>query len=88
MIGTQGSVEWRRSLKEKPKVRFAGTQMSVWTEVDWGYGRTDAPSESKRAGHGNAAGRSGGRFDRGGEQADAGGASGEMPEDPGGIGVR
>ncbi len=54
MIGTKGSVEWRRSLKDKPKVWFADTQMNDWAEADWRYERTDAPAESRGSGHSDA----------------------------------
>ncbi len=53
-IGTKGSMEWRRSLHEKPKVWFADAQMNDWAEVDWQYQRTDAPSEARGSGHGDA----------------------------------
>ena len=54
MIGTKGSVEWRRSGKEKPKLWLADTQMNDWMEVDWQYRRTDAPPEARGSGHGDA----------------------------------
>ena len=54
MIGTKGSVEWRRSGKEKPKLWLADTQMNDWMEVDWQYQRTDAPPEARGSGHGDA----------------------------------
>ena len=54
MIGTRGSVEWRRSQKERPKVWFADTQMHDWAEADWRYERTDAPREARGSGHGDA----------------------------------
>ena len=54
MIGTKGSVEWRRSGKEKPKLWLADTQMNDWMEVDWQYRRTDAPPEARDSGHGDA----------------------------------
>ena len=53
-IGTKGSVEWRRSLNEKPKMWLAGAQMNDWAEVDWQYQRTDAPSGAQGSGHGDA----------------------------------
>jgi predicted dehydrogenase len=54
MIGTKGSVEWRRSMRDKPKVWFADTQMWDWAEADWRYERTDAPPEARQSGHGDA----------------------------------
>ncbi len=54
MIGTKGSLEWRRSLRDKPKVWFADTQMWDWAEADWRYERTDAPPEVRGSGHGDA----------------------------------
>ncbi len=54
MIGTKGSLEWRRSLNEKPKVWLADTQMNDWAEVDWKYERTDAPPEARGSGHSDA----------------------------------
>ena len=54
LIGTKGSVEWRRSGKEKPKLWLADTQMNDWMEVDWQYRRTDAPAEARGSGHGDA----------------------------------
>ena len=54
MIGTKGSLEWRRSRREMPKVWFADAQMNDWTDVDWGFERTDAPPEARGSGHGDA----------------------------------
>ncbi len=54
MIGTKGSLEWRRSLRDKPKVWFADGQMWDWAEADWRYERTDAPPEVRGSGHGDA----------------------------------
>jgi len=54
VVGTKGSVEWRRSLKDKPKMWLAGYQMFDRAEVDWRYERTDAPREAKGTGHGDA----------------------------------
>ena len=51
MIGTKGSLEWRRSAKEKPKLWLADTQMNDWAEVDWQFERTDAPAEARGTGH-------------------------------------
>jgi len=54
LIGTKGSLEWRRSLRDKPKVWFADGQMWDWAEVDWRYERTNAPPEARGSGHGDA----------------------------------
>jgi predicted dehydrogenase len=54
IVGTRGSVEWRRSRRDKPKLWLADSQMWDWTEVDWRYERTDAPPEARATGHGDA----------------------------------
>ncbi len=54
MIGTKGSLEWRRSLRDRPKVWFSDTQMWDWAEADWRYERTDAPPEARGSGHSDA----------------------------------
>jgi predicted dehydrogenase len=54
IIGTRGSLEWRRSLRDKPKLWLAASQMWDWAEVDWRYERTDAPPEARASGHGDA----------------------------------
>ncbi len=54
MIGTKGSLEWRRSLRDRPKVWFSDTQMWDWAEADWRYERTDAPQEARGSGHSDA----------------------------------
>ena len=54
MIGTKGSLEWRRSLRDKPKVWFSDTQMWDWAEADWRYERTVAPLEARGSGHSDA----------------------------------
>ena len=54
VVGTKGSVEWRRSLKDMPKMWLADSQMFDRAEVDWRYERTDAPREARGTGHGDA----------------------------------
>ncbi len=54
IMGTRGSVEWRRSNREKPKMWLATAQMHDMAEVDWQFQRTDAPAEARGSGHGDA----------------------------------
>jgi predicted dehydrogenase len=54
LIGTKGSVEWRRSLHDMPKMWLAEGQMFDKADVDWRYERTDAPHEARGTGHGDA----------------------------------
>lgn len=54
IMGTQGSVEWRRSNRDKPKMWLANGQMHDMAEVDWQFQRTDAPAEARGSGHGDA----------------------------------
>jgi predicted dehydrogenase len=54
LIGTKGSVEWRRSLHDMPKMWLAEGQMYDKADVDWRYERTDAPREARGTGHGDA----------------------------------
>jgi len=54
MIGTKGSVEWRRSRGEMPKLWLADGQMHEWSEVDWRFERTNAPGGARGSGHGDA----------------------------------
>ena len=54
IMGTQGSVEWRRSARERPKMWLAKAQMHDMAEVDWQFQRTDAPTEARGSGHGDA----------------------------------
>ena len=53
-IGTRGSVEWRRSQRELPKMWLAGAQMHDVAEVDWRSEREDAPQEAVGSGHGGS----------------------------------
>ncbi|MCC6446433.1 MAG: Gfo/Idh/MocA family oxidoreductase [Armatimonadetes bacterium] len=54
VMGTKGSVEWRRSDRDMPRLWLADAQMHDFAEVDWRYARTDAPPEAWATGHGNA----------------------------------
>ena len=54
VVGTKGSVEWKRSLHDRPKLWLADEQMFDVAEVDWRYERTDAPPEARGSGHGDA----------------------------------
>ena len=54
IIGTRGCVEWKRSLRDLPKMWLADAQMHDMAEVDWRFERTDAPSEAIGSGHGDA----------------------------------
>lgn len=53
VIGTGGSVEFRRSAKDKSRMWLAGAQMLSKAEVDWTYRRTDEPAEARGTGHDN-----------------------------------
>jgi predicted dehydrogenase len=54
VVGTKGSVEWKRSARDMPKMWLADGQMFDMAEVDWRYERTDAPPEARGSGHGDA----------------------------------
>lgn len=54
IIGTRGCVEWRRSMRELPKMWLADSQMYDVADVDWRMERLDAPSEARGSGHGDA----------------------------------
>lgn len=51
VIGTGGSLEWRRSANDKPKFWLEGVQMFDKAEVDWRYERADAPAAARGSGH-------------------------------------
>lgn len=51
IMGTKGSVELARSLKDSPKLWLANAQMHDHAEVDWQPQRTDAPAEARGSGH-------------------------------------
>jgi len=53
VIGTRGSVEWRRSTREMPKLWLADEQMFDKADVDWRYERTDEPAAARGSGHRN-----------------------------------
>jgi predicted dehydrogenase len=53
LLGTAGSVEWRRTDYEKPKLWLAGHQMYDMAPVDWRYQRADEPAEARGTGHSN-----------------------------------
>ncbi|MCE2438774.1 MAG: Gfo/Idh/MocA family oxidoreductase [Candidatus Latescibacteria bacterium] len=54
VLGTRGSVEWKRSQRGKPLMWLADEQMHDMAEVDWRFERTDAPPEARASGHGDA----------------------------------
>ena len=54
VIGTRGSVEWKRSGRGCGLMWTAGTQMHDMAEMNWRLERTDAPSEAKGFGHNEA----------------------------------
>jgi predicted dehydrogenase len=54
VMGTKGSVEWKRSERGLPKMWLAEGQMHDVAEVDWRFERTDAPAEARASGHGDA----------------------------------
>ncbi|MCX6044181.1 MAG: Gfo/Idh/MocA family oxidoreductase, partial [Chloroflexi bacterium] len=51
VIGTRGSMEWKRAGQDKPKLWLDHLQMHDKTDVDWRYERTDAPPEARGSGH-------------------------------------
>ena len=54
VLGTRGSVEWKRSQRGRPLMWLADDQMHDMAEVDWRFERTDAPPEAVASGHGDA----------------------------------
>ncbi len=54
LMGTRGSVEWKRSGQGKPLLWLADSQMHDMAEMDWRQQRTDAPAEAWGSGHGDA----------------------------------
>lgn len=54
VIGTRGRVEWKRSIRDVPKLWLADAQMHDLAGIDWRYERTDAPTEARGTGHGDA----------------------------------
>jgi predicted dehydrogenase len=51
VIGTKGSVEWKRTGSDMPKMWLADGQMIDKVDVDWKFERADAPDEAKGSGH-------------------------------------
>lgn len=54
VMGTRGSVEWKRAGRDLPKLWLADAQMHDMAEVDWRLERTDAPGAARGSGHGDA----------------------------------
>jgi predicted dehydrogenase len=54
VLGTKGRLEWRRSMRDMPKLWLADGQMHDLAEVDWRRERLDAPPEARGSGHGDA----------------------------------
>jgi predicted dehydrogenase len=54
VMGTRGSVEWKRAGRDLPKMWLANGQMHDMAEVDWRFQRTDAPGLARGSGHGDA----------------------------------
>jgi predicted dehydrogenase len=53
VVGTAGSVEWRRRPDDEPKLYIAGRDQAL-QNVDWRYERSDAPIQAGGSGHGDA----------------------------------
>ncbi|MEQ7006744.1 Gfo/Idh/MocA family oxidoreductase [Actinopolymorpha sp. B17G11] len=54
VLGTGGRVEWSRGAGDRPKLWLADEQLADLADADWRYERTDAPSEARGSGHGDA----------------------------------
>ena len=54
VMGTRGSIEWKRSGSGRPKLWLADGQMHDMAEVDWRFERTQAPAGARGSGHGDA----------------------------------
>jgi hypothetical protein len=54
IVGTRGRLEWQRSERDRPKMWLADLQMHDLAEMDWRHERTDAPTEARGSGHGDA----------------------------------
>ncbi len=52
IIGTAGSVEWRRSKNDKPKLWLADAGMDQKVDADWSWEVPDASPEARASGHG------------------------------------
>jgi hypothetical protein len=51
VMGTKGSVEWKRAARDLPRLWLADHQMHDFAEVDWRMERADAPPEARGSGH-------------------------------------
>jgi predicted dehydrogenase len=54
IVGTRGSLEWRRGGRDRPRFWLADGQMFDLAQADWRTERTDAPPEARASGHGDA----------------------------------
>jgi predicted dehydrogenase len=52
VIGTQGSVEWKRSGHDAPKMWLATSGETDKRDMDWTWERRNDPQEARRSGHG------------------------------------
>lgn len=52
VIGTRGSVEWRRSTQDKPKLWLADRKMHDKETADWTWQPLNATEEARASGHG------------------------------------
>ena len=52
IIGTQGSVEWKRSAHDKPKMWLKSADSPDKTDMDWTMERPNDPPEARETGHG------------------------------------
>jgi predicted dehydrogenase len=52
VIGTQGSVEWKRSGHDKPKLWLKNAGSPDKTDMDWTMERPNDPPEARETGHG------------------------------------
>jgi len=52
IIGTKGSVEWKRSAHDKPKLWLANSGSPDKTDTDWTWERPNDPPQARETGHG------------------------------------
>ena len=52
VIGTRGSVEWKRAGHDKPKIWLAKTKDHSKSDAEWGWDPRDSTEESRKSGHG------------------------------------
>jgi predicted dehydrogenase len=52
IIGTRGSVEWKRSAHDKPKLWLADSGTPDKADMDWTWERPNDPPEVRESGHG------------------------------------